>query len=150
MPRYFFDSSALVKRYHAESGSDKVEQLFADASRRILISRLALVEFHSCFARLVRERVISEAQFLRLLERLKSDARNNTFSVAALSGPRLLDASALLATHGLTNSIRALDAIHLATALALHRRSGLGGFVTADKRLLTSATACGLTPIDVG
>lgn len=149
MSRYFLDSSALVKRYHTESGSDKVLRVFADSSCRVLVSRLALVEVHSCFARLVRDSVLSEAEFLRLSTRMKTDVTSRVLFVAAVSGARLQDASTLLATHGLTNPIRALDAIQLATAQALHRRSRLAGFFAADKRLLTSAAACGLTAIDV-
>jgi len=50
----------------------------------------------------------------------------------------------------LTHPIRSLDAIHLATALALDRRGRLAGFVAADKRLLTSAAiACSLAIVDV-
>jgi hypothetical protein len=40
--------------------------------------------------------------------------------------------------------MRALDAIHLASAQALHDRRKLAAFVAADKKLLTAATACGL------
>jgi hypothetical protein len=30
MPAYFFDTSALVKRYHIEEGSEKVDEIFND------------------------------------------------------------------------------------------------------------------------
>ena len=30
MPYYFFDTSALAKRYHYEVGSDKVDKILAD------------------------------------------------------------------------------------------------------------------------
>jgi uncharacterized protein len=150
MPRYFLDSRALVKRYRTETGTDTIEHLFAEPDRRILVSRLALVEFHSCFARLVREGALSEAEFGRLVARLKADVANRVFFVTAVSGARLQDASNLLATYALTHPIRALDAIQLATAQGLHRRTRLAGMVAADKRLLASASACGLPVIDVG
>ena len=57
MPRYFLDSSALIKRYHQESGTAQVAGLFNGSGNRFFISRLALVEIHSCFARLVKLRV---------------------------------------------------------------------------------------------
>jgi hypothetical protein len=38
MPRYFLDSSALVKRYHQESGTAQVEGLFNVAGNRFLAS----------------------------------------------------------------------------------------------------------------
>jgi len=32
MPMYFFDTSALVKRYHVETGSEKVDEILYDAT----------------------------------------------------------------------------------------------------------------------
>jgi predicted nucleic acid-binding protein len=63
MPRYYLDSSALVKRYHAEAGSDRVRALFKVPANRIISSRLAILEIDSTFARLVREEVITGADF---------------------------------------------------------------------------------------
>jgi hypothetical protein len=50
MARYFFDTSALVKRYHAESGSSEVRRLLTEPGADCLISRLATVEMLSGFA----------------------------------------------------------------------------------------------------
>jgi predicted nucleic acid-binding protein len=70
--------------------------------------------------------------------------------VAAVSSHRLAEASIILGTHGLKNTIRSLDAIHLATAQALHKRSPIAAFIAADKRLLSVAsTACSLTVVEV-
>ena len=33
MPAYFFDTSALVKRYHVEEGSEKVDEIFNISER---------------------------------------------------------------------------------------------------------------------
>jgi predicted nucleic acid-binding protein len=150
MPRYFLDSSALVKRYHQESGTSQVERLFNEPGNRFFISRLALVELHSCFARLVREGILSAANFQQLSARLELDVASGVLAVAAVSNPRLQSASAMLSTHGLTAPARTLDVIHLATAQALHARTRLAAFVAADKRLLASASdACGLAVLDV-
>jgi len=32
MPLYFFDTSALVKRYHVEAGSEKVDEILFNAA----------------------------------------------------------------------------------------------------------------------
>jgi hypothetical protein len=50
MPRYFFDTSALVKRYHAENGTPEVRRLMTEPDAQCLISRLATVEMLSGFA----------------------------------------------------------------------------------------------------
>lgn len=151
MARYFFDSSALVKRYHTETGTAEVEALFASPEDRFFISRLALVEVQSSLARLVREGTLTATNFGELKARLADDVAAGILHVAAVSHRRLEDASTILGTHGFTHNVRTLDAIHLATAQALHARSRLAAFVAADKKLLTVASeACGLTVVDVG
>jgi len=46
---YFFDTSALVKLYHAETGTPVVDQIASAAGTRILISRLTVAEMTSAF-----------------------------------------------------------------------------------------------------
>jgi len=151
MARYFLDSSALVKRYHLELGTTEVEQLLGTSRSRFFISRLALVEVQSTWARLVREGVLTNADFNDLTNRLEEDVSIGLLTVVALSSRHLQGAATVLGTFGLSHNIRTLDAIHLATALALHARTKLVGFVAADKRLLdVAANACGLAVVAVG
>ena len=151
MPRYFLDSSALVKHYHQESGSARIQELFDGPANRFFISRLALVEVHSTFARLVREGVLTKPDLSRLVLRLKDDVASGVLTVAAVSSRRLEGASSILATHGPSYPVRTLDAIHLATAQALHGRSQIAAFVAADKSLLVVAAAgCGFAVLDAG
>jgi predicted nucleic acid-binding protein len=141
----------LVKRYHQESGTAAVEGLFDGPGNQLFVSRLALVEVHSSFARLVREGLLTEADFGKLIARLDDDVATGVVTVAAVSSRRLAGASSLLGTHGLTSTMRTLDAIHLATAQALHSRSRIAAFVAADKKLLAvAATTCGLAVLNVG
>jgi predicted nucleic acid-binding protein len=150
MPRYFLDSSALVKRYHLEIGTGDVDALFLVPNGRFFILRLALVEVQSSLARLVREGAIAEIAFAKVTAGLQMDVASGLLNVLAVSTRRLGEAATLLGTHGLTFNIRTLDAIHLATARTLHGRSQLAGFVAADKKLLdAAANACGLAVISV-
>jgi predicted nucleic acid-binding protein len=148
MPPYFLDSSALVKRYHQESGSIRLASLFNTKGNQIVVSRLALLEVQSAFARLVREAAISENDLAAIVMRIEAEVADLTLAVAAVSGPRLDAAAAILRTHGVSHAVRTLDAIHLATARALHSRSPLAAFVAADRQLLTSAAALGLATLD--
>ena len=50
MANYFFDSSALIKLYHPELGSQRIAAVFGEPDRRVIISRLAGVELHSALA----------------------------------------------------------------------------------------------------
>jgi predicted nucleic acid-binding protein len=51
MPLYFFDTSALVKRYHIEAGSEKVNELFDNPEGIFVITSIAVTEFVSALAR---------------------------------------------------------------------------------------------------
>jgi len=150
MARYFLDSSALVKHYHQESGSAGVDALFDAPDSRLIISKLAIIEAQSSSARLVREGMLMPRDFGSLVSRLEGDVAAGILTVAAVSGRRLDAAAQIFQTHGLAANIRTLDAIHLATAQALHARNRLSGFVAADRKLLIVAPqVCGCGVIDV-
>jgi uncharacterized protein len=60
MANYFIDTSALVKYYHAEDGTEEVTRLLEEPDARHYISRLSLVETVSAFAVKCRMRQIDE------------------------------------------------------------------------------------------
>ena len=47
----FFDTSALVKRYYPESGTETVDELVEDPDRVVIITTLSVVETASAFRR---------------------------------------------------------------------------------------------------
>ncbi|SIR91283.1 PIN domain-containing protein [Haladaptatus litoreus] len=51
MPSYFFDTSALVKRYYDEPGTDVVDAIIEPAENDVLITSLAVIETVSAFRR---------------------------------------------------------------------------------------------------
>ena len=63
MGRYYFDTSALVKNYHAEAGTADVQRMLREAGSEFFISRLATVEMLSGFAGKVRVGVFSSGHF---------------------------------------------------------------------------------------
>ena len=132
MAVYFFDTSALVKYYHEESGRPKVVDLIEDPASSIHISRLSHVEWHSAFARHVRTGAVSAEEFHRLRGRFYADLKTGKFQTVPLHNTHLQRASRLLSTHALTRGLRTLDALQLAIALDLHRTSPLDAFVCAD------------------
>jgi predicted nucleic acid-binding protein len=66
----FFDTSALVKRYHREVGTDVVEAAFRDHSITRLISDIGVIECYSAFARRARMGDISEEDFRATIKEL--------------------------------------------------------------------------------
>jgi hypothetical protein len=98
--RYFFDSSALAKRYHLEVGSSEVARLFAEPGREIRISRLSFVEIQSVCAMKVRGGflTVEEAEMQR--ERLLADIANGEIQVRSLTAGHFTSAEHLIARHG--------------------------------------------------
>lgn len=144
MARYFFDSSALAKLYQPEAGSARVEALFHEPQRRIIISRLTAVEIHSVFAGRVRMGTLSPADAAALRNYFLNDVAAAVLTVVAIAEHHYAEAERLLKQHGNTCRLRTLDAVQLAVALDIHRRDSLDAVVAADNALCQVGAAEGL------
>ncbi len=65
MKFYFFDTSALVKRYHSEKGTENIDKIFIEDDRAVIISSLSITEIVSAMNRKKEEKVISIGHRLR-------------------------------------------------------------------------------------
>ena len=129
----FFDSSAFVKRYVGEEGTEAVLSL-CDRASEIGLSGIALPEIISAFCRLHRERKISDAQYRQLKSSLLTDIEDA--AVCDLT-PQVL-AHAMVSLE--TNVLRGMDALHIGSALTLKADV----FVSADRRQCDAAARAGL------
>lgn len=122
--RVFFDTSALLKRYVSEQGSDAVDKLF-DLAEEIVLSQVTKIEAYSALNRRLREGTLTSIDFATVSEELETDLPY--FSVVPF-GPELEDQCLeLLALFPL----RALEAIQLASSMLALTDT----FVTADAQL---------------
>jgi uncharacterized protein len=71
--KYFFDTSALVKIYHNESGTPDVLNIDTNAQNRILISELSCVEFLSTVYRKYREKELTSDTLDALVTKFQDD-----------------------------------------------------------------------------
>jgi predicted nucleic acid-binding protein len=138
---YFLDSSAFVKRYHPEAGTDKLLALFNDPQNRMLISRLTLVETRSAFAVKVRTGHISEATASALWIQLLADLSLGIFEVLPMSNAHYALAEELIGRYGFGCRLRTLDALQLAVVQSQSNYAPIGGFVLADQVLFEVASA---------
>jgi len=131
--RVFFDSSAFVKRYVREEGTDVVLS-WCDQATELCLSGIALPEIVSAFCRLLRENLVSPVQYRHLKTMLMAD-----ISDAAICDltPEVIRQSIISLEK---NVLRGMDAIHLGSALALN----VDLFVSADARQCDAATQAGL------
>ena len=111
---YFFDTSALVKRYHREIGTAVVDAAFDDKDTTRMISDISVIEFHSAFARKVRTGEITEEDFRRTIKEMAEDIRSGVIELAFFGDSEKKEAAALIEKYGLSRNLRTLDAMQLA------------------------------------
>ena len=144
---FYLDTSALLKRYRTEQGTDVVTELLVTPTPddRLYISFLAVLEFTSGILRLVRGGQLAVSIADGILARFRQDVRD--FSrIWPLNEEITNSAVAVVEEHRL----RSGDAIHLATALAIGsvQPEVLFVLVSSDHELLDAAAAAGLTVLD--
>lgn len=131
--RVFFDTSAFVKRYVSEAGTDTVLE-WCDQATEIILSGIALPEIISAFCRLQREGKITDTQYRQLKSLLLADIEDA--AICDLSPIVLMQAITSLEK----NVLRGMDAIHIGSAIALKADV----FVSTDKHQLDAAARMGL------
>jgi uncharacterized protein len=143
---FYFDTSALIKLYHQEIGTEQVEQIFSQAENTLVISEIAIVELYSTLARKVQVAEITLQAQEETLRNFEEDCTQR-FVITPLGGAVIRKAKALLQKYGSTKPLRTLDALQLA-ACQISRTSEELTFVCADDRLLEIATLEGLRVLD--
>jgi len=141
---YYLDSSALIKRYLAETGTNWVQGLHNDLVQIIVTADLARVEAAAAFARKLREGAIAQGTYRRVRDQFAEEAPKR-YRIVPISFERVDEAIELTGRH----KLRGYDAVHLACALYVNRAllaSNLPAlvFVAADDILLKAAQAEGL------
>jgi len=148
MARSFFDTSALVKHYHAEAGTATVDRIIGAPGAELFIARLTLVETLSVFAIKVRTGAFDPPEFARLRGLFATHVARQRYQVVRLLNTHYDRAQDLVTSYGLTRQIRTLDALQLAVALHLHQMAPIEHFVCADQRLCAIAALEGLAVIN--
>lgn len=141
MAYVFFDTSALVKRYHREVGTEVVDEWFLRPGTRHVISELTIVEMLSVFARRVRERAILESDYRLFRDLFAASVFNGLLAVEPVEGVHFSRARQLVEKHGPSRQIRTLDAVQLAVALELREQGQADYFLCADRALCGLAEA---------
>ena len=127
----FLDTSALVKRYVSEKGSDTVRSLFRRG--RPAVVRIAYAEVASALGRLWRAGRVAEDAMRVAIEQLDDDF--GMMQVVEVRTALVRRVPALV----MARPLRAYDAVQLAAALALRDQGAAVQFWTADKKLAESA-----------
>jgi predicted nucleic acid-binding protein len=144
---FYFDASALVKRYTREAGSDTINFLFANAplDRMQCLILGAMEAFWICVRKRNDGRIAGH-QFVRAVTHLKGEVINSSSDFKTISIPDnlILNSMSLIETH----SLNSVDAMVLRSALdiaaELRRTGNRLVLVASDQRLLRAAQSEGL------
>jgi len=137
----YLDTSALVKLYVDEVGSPLVRSA-VDQAELIATSAIAYIEARAAFVRRRHERGLSAGDYRRIVRDLDGDW--GRYLVMEVTDSLIREGARLAEVHRL----RAYDAIHLASAAAVHARLAEPVvFACWDVRLERAAKSEGLEPL---
>ncbi|MEO2005379.1 MAG: type II toxin-antitoxin system VapC family toxin [Candidatus Poribacteria bacterium] len=146
MSSLFLDTSAVVKRYIDEPGSDEVRRLVRpQTSNHVYIAHITIVEGVAAIARRARAGDVTAEHALSAYDGLQRDA-DSLYSVIPV-GAVVSERAVTLAR---ANGLRGYDAVQLAAALLLADalRAEPVTLVSADRRMWEVARHEGMNVID--
>jgi len=143
MSIYYFDSSALIKRYHYELGTDVVDRIIENEDSEIYVSSISLIEVISTLRRKVKAHKITKAKFVKLKGAFLYEI-SHAFTLIPIDESIIVDAVHIAEKYG----TKSLDSIHLASALRLKNITSNPIFVSSDKELIKYAYSEGFKIIN--
>lgn len=135
MTIYYLETSAWLKRYKSESGSEVVRELFdqKQAGETFVTSHLSVLEVNSVAARLLKGGVIRQEHYRRMLGTFIQELSTYDVIVLPVHSTLVSESIELVQRHPL----RAADALQFAMALRASRQAGNEPFyvVSADREI---------------
>ena len=139
----YFDTSVLVKRYVREDGSEKAQKLLR--KYRFISSAITPIEASTSFRRRKDSGDIERHHFDAIIKRFDSDRQSWELIE---TGKDVLDRAERF---GRENRVRALDAIHIASAVLFREATGQKvPFITADSAQSDASAVLSLDIVWVG
>ena len=128
----YFETSALVKLFSRETGSEQVKALISDTSNQVWVLELALVELICAVYRKFRNHEFSEEVLEPVQEKIKKQFE--LFNVIPLDSDIIEESQLLIEQFGKVSGLRTLDALHIAGFRIM--AGSPWHFVSADKNQL--------------
>ena len=129
----YVDTSALIKRYIEETGSDAFDAFCERPAIERVICPLGATEFTGLLQRRLRLGSLSAKQTIAVRQRFLADVAAGGWRIIDFEADVFAKANNLMVNLGAP--LATLDALHLACAL----QHGIPDFATADRQLATAA-----------
>lgn len=135
----FLDTSAVIKLYHEEEGSESLIDLITEFDEDVIltISDVCKIEFHSAFLRRVRTKEIEREIVEQVFQYFEQDL--SFYHIIEVNDSVKQFAIDLLNNFAWNQGLKTLDSIQLASALISHQWVPVDYFVSADQKLLKIA-----------
>lgn len=143
MQYFYFDTSALAKRYSPEKGSNAVNKLIEPKNNIIVIGNIAITELYAALSKKLRMKEITPQDFQYAIYRFEADISKGIYKFLEIDNQTINNSKMLLLSHP---NLRAYDSIHLALALELFKL--IPTVVTSDSVLLETCRSENLKVID--
>ncbi len=128
----FIDTSALIKYYYNEAGTEEITEIIDNEENNIFISEIAKIEFSCSLFRKFRNNEISDSNLELALSAFNESLTG--FTVEPVSNLILREAEQIIIKNANKFAIRTLDSIHTATFKVMSELDWR--FAASDKSLL--------------
>ncbi|MEK7400133.1 MAG: type II toxin-antitoxin system VapC family toxin [Candidatus Poribacteria bacterium] len=132
--KLFFDTSALIKLFHDEIGTENITEIVNDPQNKMWISELTVIEFINFTYRFYSESRINDKELSDLI--CEFDKECDRFNIVSLNEAVIKEARELLTKLGKSIPLRSLDALQLASYNLVYEDNKDWAFVTSDIRLI--------------
>ena len=126
--KLFFDTSALVKFFYIENGTEKVTELITDINNELWLFELAKTEFYSSLYRKYRNNELSNIELNIAQNGFEEELIR--FNIEIVNSIIFKESEYLIKTYGKEFGLRTLDSLHLAAFSIIADDDWY--FVTAD------------------
>jgi predicted nucleic acid-binding protein len=139
MTSLFVDTSALVKYYYPEVGSERVETILSKA-KKVYLCQIAVTEFASALMKKMRTGTLGKEKQVILWNVFLDDLKAGQMELIHLDDRHYLKAADIIRDYGQKEGMRTLDSLQLVAALDVPDAK----FIAADKSLSRLANKMGL------
>jgi hypothetical protein len=139
MPYYYFDSTALVKRYSMERGTRIIGKLMVKRGKVAILPTWTVTDFYTAFSNRAHHGDITRDDCYSVIHKFERESQEGLYQFIAPTMQTYLATKELALEYP---ALRASQILHL--ALALELKSLRLTVVSADTQLLTACRSAGL------
>lgn len=137
----FFDTSALVKIFHTEEGSEKIRDFILDEQNNLYVLDIAQIEYYSAIYRRYRNHELSKKTLHIAISGFEKEISH--YHVEPTTPLVIKEAQNLLFSYGEKCGLRTLDSLHLAAFSLISNEDWI--FICCDSILSGVAEECHFT-----